>query len=167
MVNRDVYIDQTIQFLNHVGICTEERPLPGNTFLAGICIEHGTLLVDRQKLSFPGDILHEAGHIATTPSIYRADMNGDLNPSMNTSLGDDIAAILWSYAALKALGLPPEFLFHEQGYKGASEWYIENFGTGNYVGLPLLEWMGMTYGIEKATQHQCAPYPAMIRWLRE
>lgn len=167
MENNEIYLDRTIHFLNQIGIKTEERPLYENTFLPGLCIERGTLLVDRQKLNFPGDILHEAGHIATTPSSFREDMNGDLNPSMNTSLGDDIAAILWSYAALKAIDLPPEFLFHEHGYKGSSAWYIENFTSGNYVGLPLLEWMGMTYGIEKAAQHQYPPYPHMIRWLRE
>lgn len=42
-----------------------------NTLLAGIAIREGVIIVDAEKLSYPGDLLHEAGHIAVTPAHKR------------------------------------------------------------------------------------------------
>jgi hypothetical protein len=109
-------------------------------------------------LKYPGDLLHEAGHIAVTeerlrPLIGTEEMDNDW-----PSLGDEIAAILWSYAALSHLNLDPKVVFHPDGYKGASDWFIEQFNNKNYMGLPLLEWMGLCLEKEK--------FPIMDKWTR-
>ena len=39
--------------------------------LPGLAIEHGAILVDEQRLSHPGDILHEAGHLAVADPVGR------------------------------------------------------------------------------------------------
>jgi len=66
--------------------------------------------------------------------------------------------MLWSYAAAQAIGVPPEIVFHPAGYRGGSQWILDNFRQGSYLGLPLLVWMGLT-------THE--DFPRMTRWLRE
>ena len=55
-----------------------------------------------------------------------------------------MAVLLWSYAAAKKIGLAPEVVFHEDGYKGEAIWLREQFESKNYIGLPLLQWLGLT-----------------------
>ena len=40
--------------------------------MPGLTIVDGTLVVDAVRLAWPGDILHEAAHIALTPPSRRA-----------------------------------------------------------------------------------------------
>ena len=71
--------------------------------------------------------------------------------------GEEIAAILWSYAAACFLNLDPKIVFHPNGYKNNSEWLIEAFKNKNYIGLPLLEWMSLCNKKE---------FPKMKKWIR-
>ena len=149
------------QFLAEIGIPTQEVELTVETFLPGILIENGGLLLDPTKLLYPGDILHEAGHLAVMPAAERAQLAGNVmagKPAQQGIDGDEIVAMLWSYAAAQAIGVPPEIVFHPDGYRGSSQWILNNFGQGNYTGLPLLVWMGLT---------TTESFPHMTRWLRE
>ncbi|MGK4568094.1 hypothetical protein [Flavobacterium sp. 3HN19-14] len=83
------------------------------------------------------------------------------------SQGDEMAAMLWSCAAAEALELPLEFVFHPNGYKGSSEWLIDNYRNKTYTGLNLLEWFGMTLSEKRAAQENKAAFPVMQRWLRD
>jgi hypothetical protein len=165
-LERGQLIAQVTTFLNGIGIATRPASLEEETFLPGVKIEAGGILYDFEKLQHPGDLLHEAGHIAVVPMEERKHMTGNVGMENKNAMGDEIAAILWSYAALKAIGLPLETVFHQDGYKGQSDWHIENFEGGNYIGLPLLEWFGMTAGAKKSSELGVEPFPAMIRWLR-
>ncbi|MGY3091513.1 hypothetical protein ACVWYF_004581 [Hymenobacter sp. UYAg731] len=149
------------QFLAEIGIPTQEVELTVDTFLPGILIEGGGLLIDPARLLYPGDILHEAGHLAVTPAAERAQLSGNVlagKPDQHGIDGDEILAMLWSYAASEALGISPEVVFHPDGYRNASAWILDNFRQGIYPGLPLLVWMGLT-----TTEN----FPKMTRWLRE
>jgi hypothetical protein len=149
------------QFLVEIGIPTQEVELTVDTFLPGILIENGGLLIDPAKLLYPGDILHEAGHLAVTPAAERAQLSGNVMAGkldQNGVDGEEIVAMLWSYAASEAIGLPPEIVFHPDGYRNASSWILDNFRQGVYPGLPLLVWMEMT---------TTEGFPKMTRWLRE
>jgi Aspartyl/Asparaginyl beta-hydroxylase len=159
--------NQITAFLEKIGMSCGFDHLPDPTFLPGIDIRGEAVIIDREKLQYPGDLLHEAGHIAVTPAAERALLSGNVGENDPNAMGQEIAAILWSYAALKAAGLPEEVVFHPQGYKGQSDWHIENFKAGRYIGLPLLEWMGLCAGPEKAQALGIAPFPAMIRWMRD
>jgi hypothetical protein len=64
------------------------------------------------------------------------------------------------------MGLAPEVVFHPAGYKGSSEKLIEIYRDG-FVGVPLLQWMGLTLDRKRAAEASVAPFPQMIRWLRE
>lgn len=115
----------------------------------------GTLYFDPEKLKYPGDLLHEAGHLAILPSEQRLNAGDDFAGDG----GNEMAAIAWSYAASVHLELPPEVLFHEAGYKGEAAWLAENFSSGTYIGLPMLEWKRMT---DAAGENA---YPRMLHWL--
>ena len=43
---------------------------------------------------------------------------------------------------------------------------IDNFTSGRYIGLPLLQWFGMTLEPRQAAEHGVAPFPHMLRWMR-
>lgn len=104
-----------------------------------------------------GDILHEAGHIAVTPKEQRILIGTTkINSSWPTD-GDEIVAILWSYAACCHLKLDLEVVFHPNGYKNDSNWLIEQFTNKNYIGLPLLEWMDL---------YKKEEFPVMRKWIR-
>ena len=154
------YLPAMRQFLAEIGIPTQEVELTADTFLPGILIDGGGLLIDPTRLLYPGDILHEAGHLAVTPAAERAQLSGNLmagKPDQNGTDGEEIVAMLWSYAASQDLGMPPEIVFHPQGYRDASEWMLHNFRQNSYPGLPLLVWMGLT---------TTEDFPRMTRWLR-
>jgi len=137
------------------------EPLAASGFLPGILIKNGTLLIDPEQLTYPGDLLHEAGHIAVMPAADRHLLNDNVNDSAGQGPGEEMAAIAWSWAALQQLQLPAEFLFHPDGYKGGSATYIQAFAEHGGFGHPLLNWYGMC-----APAGQPEGYPKMQRWLR-
>lgn len=153
-----------LDFLHSIGISVVEKELPNDTFLPGLSIGPNCLEVDYNKLLYPGDILHEVGHLAVTPSSDRALIGTNEMPEEWPTQGDEIATMLWSYAASVHLQLPIEYVFHPNGYKNQSEWLIENYSKGNYIGLPLLEWMGLA---SKETNDANNSFPKMIKWLRD
>ncbi len=151
-------VEDIAAFLNEVGVPCRSAPLPEATFLPGLLLEAGALVFDPERLAFPGDLLHEAGHIATAAPSARTQLSGNI---VGTP-GDEMAAIAWSYAACMHLGLDVRVLFHPAGYKGGSESLIASFATRQPVGVPLLAWYGMT---TVATGTDGA-FPAMRCWLR-
>jgi hypothetical protein len=140
-------------FLIGIGLPVHAGAVPDRTFLPGIHVANGVLIVDEARLTYPGDLLHEAGHLAVTPAARRNSVDGDAGEDG----GEEMAAIAWSYAAALHLGLAPEVVFHAAGYRGGSGSMIENFSAGRYIGVPFLKWIGLTGD----------DYPAMTRWLRD
>lgn len=157
---RDEMIEQITGFLRSIGIPVEAAPLPEGTFLPGMAIRRGVLVFDPAQDFQPGDLLHEAGHLAVADPAARGD-----EPFVSSD-GDELATLAWSWAAACHLGLPANSLFHDQGYKGDGAWLAETFGAGHYPGLPLLQFYGMTIAPEAATPDGAPPYPHMTRWVR-
>jgi len=151
-----------LDWLGKIGLTVRLAPLGADTFLPGVTLEPGGLIVDPERLLYPGDLLHEAGHLATMLPAQRASTGSNTGSDM----GSEIAAQTWSYAAAVHLGLPPETVFHHPtGYKGAAQNLIQIYRDGN-AGVPLLQWMGLTLDPTRAAATSIAPYPHMIRWLR-
>lgn len=165
MSNPADYIEPILTFIRQSGIGVQAETIDEPTFLPGILIRKGQLIYDPEKLSYPGDLLHEAGHIAVCEPEKREQLSDNVLES-GSSDGEEVAAILWSYAASVKISLPDEVLFHPDGYKGQSDWFIENFQNKTYIGLPLLQWMGMAYDSETAERNHQPAYPEMLRWLR-
>ncbi len=149
-------------FLNEIGLPVEIGEIHHPTFLPGIYVGSGILRVDPASLSWPGDLLHEAGHLALLTEHERQQVAGNVGDDG----GDELGAIAWSYAAALHLGLDPNVVFHEHGYHGGSQSILENFAAGRYFGVPTLQWRGMTLDERSARTSGVKPYPHMLRWLR-
>ncbi|WP_378179107.1 hypothetical protein [Aquimarina sp. SS2-1] len=161
VIKEDI-IKKIFQFLESLPIPIQFSEIPTETFLPGIKIEKGTILVDANKLTHPGDILHEAGHIAVSIPEERIHLNNNVTENNTTKEGEELAAMLWSYAAILEMGLAAEIVFHPDGYKGESDWILNQYRNQVYIGLPLLQWMGLTY-----LDTEESSFPHMKKWLRE
>lgn len=155
-----------IHFLAQIGISVIETDLPDDCFLPGLQLKGSSILMDPKKMKYPGDLLHEAGHIAVTESHLRPLIGSDEMDPDWPSAGDEIVTMLWSFAALRHLDLPTNFVFHPEGYKGQADWLVESYDSGTYIGLPLLEWMGLCNSPEKAAKEGTEAFPYMIKWMR-
>lgn len=159
-------LNKILSFLDEIKINTIEKELEDTTFLPGLDLGSNCIYIDFSKLKYPGDILHEAGHLAVTASEERAHIGTPKMPKDWPTQGDEIGAMLWSYAAAHHLNLPLDFVFHPNGYKGSSDWLIDSYKNGNYIGLPFLEWAGLTLGNDRALVENKEAFPIMQQWLR-
>jgi len=159
--------DRLVNFVRGIGIPVNIEVINEATFLPGLAIRQGGLVVDKEKLLYPGDILHEAGHLAVMPPEIRQSMDGDLDAAKDLELSGELMAIPWSYAACLHLGLEPEVVFHKNGYKSGGDSIIDNFTKGRYFGVPMLQWIGLCYEPHRAKEHNAEGFPKMLKWLRE
>ncbi|MEQ7798606.1 hypothetical protein ABDJ41_02235 [Pedobacter sp. ASV1-7] len=156
-----------LSFLKEIGIAVIERELSESTFLPGLSLGPNCIYVDYSRLLYPGDLLHEAGHLAVTTSEQRNQIGTTAADANWPTDGEEIGAILWSYAALKHIGIPAQIVFHENGYKNDSQWLIDNFSNGIYIGLPFLEWIGIALGKERAEKEGKSEFPLVLKWIRD
>jgi hypothetical protein len=160
-------IDTICRFLASIGLPPIIGPLPPDTLLPGVTIIGGRLAVDPEQVRWPGDLLHEAGHIAVTPAALRARLDG-------SDLADDVAehageaeATAWAYAATRAIGLDPAVLFHPGGYHGKGQRLAFTYAAGCYPGAAGLITGGLALSAAAARDSGMQAYPHMQRWLRE
>jgi hypothetical protein len=158
----DPLTDRIVAFLHEIGLSARAGTIPEATVLPGIVVEHGGLMFDPEKLRFPCDLLHEAGHLAVVPPERRAAVHRDVG----SDPAEEMMAIAWSYAAAIHLGIDPALLFHHE-YKGGGPAILAAFAGGSGFGVPMLQWVGLTYDAEEARAQGAKPYPHMRRWLRE
>ena len=154
-------VDKIVNFLIEIGLEVTKAHLHQQTFLPGISVDHGVILIDESRLLYPGDLLHEAGHLAVIPSHKRKQTQDNVSKKAS----EEMMAIAWSYAALVHLELEPSVVFHEGGYRGWSEALIENFTQGRYIGVPMLQWIGITVEERRGKETGTRPYPNMIKWM--
>jgi hypothetical protein len=139
-------------FLTSAGIPFAVTPLTGPSFVPGLAINAGVIQIEPDGEAHPGDLLHEAGHIAVATPGCRAALS-----EVGIDGGDEMAAIAWSVAAARACGVPLDVLFHADGYKGGANNLVADWEAGQPFGVPLLTWYGMT---------SAETFPVMTRWLR-
>lgn len=157
----DKAFEASVQFIKSLGINVHFKTLDPAQILPGISIEQGAIFIEEKQLLFPGDVLHEAGHIAVVPLAERHTLNKETIGKRTDAPAEEMMAIAWSYAACIHLQLPPEFVFHENGYKGGGSSICENFKNGQYFGVPMLQYRGMCCATPNNHQN---PYPVMINW---
>lgn len=156
-------VRQIADFLISIGLEVRAEPLLEGTFLPGMFVDHGALVIDEERLCYPGDLLHEAGHLAVAAPSRRRRFHGNVGQRA----GEEMMAIGWSYAAALHLGIDPVVVFHADGYRGGSASLLENFAEGRYLGVPLLQWVGLTAEPKPAAALGIPPYPHMRKWLRD
>jgi hypothetical protein len=157
----DPLIDQLARFIAEIGLPIAPATLDEPTLLPGLTTRRGMLLVDEQRLAYPGDLLHEAGHLAVCDPALRPTLE-----TVGDDPGEEMATIAWSYAAALHLGLDPAVVFHAGGYRGGAAELLEALEGGALVGQPLLEWFGLTLTAKSAAAKGLPAFPHMLRWLR-
>lgn len=160
----DDLTQRIVNFLITVGLEVRAERIEESTFLPGIQIQHGVLIVDESRLKYPGDLLHEAGHLAIVGPEKRRRMGSDAGIKMH----EEMAAIAWSWAALTHLRIAPSVVFHADGYKGGSQSLIDAFSNRCGPGIPILARMGLcsdpNAGVD-AIHNNLPEFPTMTRWL--
>lgn len=151
-----------VDFIQSIGIEVRKETISEKTFLPGILINKGAMIIDEERLLYEGDLLHEAGHIATLTPEKRVEVYNDVSKNP----GDEMATLAWSYAAGRFLDIDPRIIFHDNGYKGESKWLAEHFSTGGDIGVPLLDWMELTISKNMAKEED-ESFPIMKKWIRE
>lgn len=157
-------IEIIIEFLRGIGLKVLLEQHEGSSFLPGIRIKTGSLSIDPSQVLYPGDILHEAGHLATVPYSIRCKLDGVL-PDIDLHRAAELMSLAWSYAACLKLQFGPEVVFHAEGYKGEAEHLIRNFEEGIYIGLPMLQYRQMAYDEKNAAILNVEPFPYMQNWI--
>jgi hypothetical protein len=155
--------ERMVAFLRAIGLAVQPGEVAGDAVVPGIRVVHGVLLYDPARLKFPGDLLHEAGHLAVKPPADRTRAEADLG----NDPAEEMMAISWSYAAALHLQIPPEVVFHSAGYRGGSASLLHNFADGRYLAVAMLQWIGLTYDAKQAEALGVAPFPKMRAWLRQ
>jgi hypothetical protein len=138
----DPLTERLADFIRGLGSGVRAGALPDKTFLPGLDIQFGAIVVDEEKLAYPGDLLHEAGHIAVSAPATR---NG---------------------ARLAPTDGDPAVVFHPGGYKSGSNALITAFTSAANPGVPLLQYFGMTVEPKFAAARGVTPFPHMLRWMR-
>jgi len=150
-----------LPFLEEIGIAVDWIGAEKEQLLGGLAIVNGRLLIDPETPVWPGDLLHEAGHIAVVDAADRPALGPiDADPV------DEMAAIAWSYAASFPCEVTPRQLFHDGGYRGDSAALIASFATGHFIGAPMLGLYGMTADLRTALAEGLPAFPVLSRWLR-
>ncbi len=173
------------KFLSQLGFCVHPASATAG-FLEGVRIEKGCVLaIDLAHPHSLGNLLHEAGHLAVIPSLFRAEISGDVDESLatladaymeNASLflaepthflqenplvrgllqAGDQEAMAWSYAAALAAGVDPGIVFSEDYQEGLS---------GVLFGLRMNAHPGI-HGLAAGGMTTQKLYPRMTRWLQ-
>lgn len=147
-------------FVRSLGIDVQASSIDWKTQFPGLEIRAGAVLVDESRLIHPGNILHEAGHIAVHDPVGRK------RTKFSPTRGEELGALAWSYAAVVHLGLSPELVFYPGSYHGWDTALLENFAEGRYLGVPMLQRYGMSLEQRAACERGLNPYPHMLRWVR-
>lgn len=153
-------VTKLADFVRSIGIDVYPCAIDWKTRFPGLEIRAGDVLVDETQLIHPGNILHEAGHIAVHDPARRT------HPKFSPAKGEELSALAWSYAAVLHLGLSADVVFYPGSYQGWDTSLIANFSEGRYIGVPLLQRYGMTVEPRFASSLGVAPYPHMLRWIR-
>jgi hypothetical protein len=156
-------IERITGFLESIGLPCRRGTILDATVLPGILLQDGGLVYDADKLLHPGDLLHEAGHLA----VMSPERRMRARPTVGKYAAEEMMAIAWSFAAAVHLHLDPAVVFHEGGYRGGSASLIAAFSAETPVGVPMLQWLGMTLDAKAAAAAGVASYPAMIQWLND
>ncbi len=169
-----------LAFLEEIGLACSPGEVAADTFLPGVVIRDGALCYDSARLSSPGDLLHEAGHLAAVPACWRGQIQGDVDASL-VALADvypdaagivhtDLFPIAWSFAAARHIGIDPACIFDAGGYGAQSGGdpaiLASQLEAGLFPGIAMLANAGLCAapppfgdGLDPA------PYPQMKRWL--
>jgi hypothetical protein len=159
-------LERILAFLERIGVAAREQAIDEPTFLPGIRVTGGVLVFDRTRLDWPGDLLHEAAHVALTSAARRPALDDALDAEPPDAIGE-VEAIAWSFAAATHLDVPLDQLFHAGGYRGHSQGLALAYSLGVYHGASGLAALGLCAVGVQAQSLGVRAYPHMLCWLRD
>jgi hypothetical protein len=156
--------EEIVAFLERIGIPAPvtDLPDPEACFLPGVRLDAGRVLHDPARLRWPGDLLHEAGHLAVLEPALRPRLSGGAELEGVDMLALESAAMSWSYAAALHIGIDPAAVFHAGGYRGRGPQLLAQLRLGVAPGLHVLERGGMT---SRLAGSDGIAFPQMRAWL--
>ena len=181
-------IDKVCTFLHEIGISVNVQE-GVNGFLNHIIIKDGGLIID--PICCIMNILHEAGHIATMPKLYRHLMNDNVTAAMKYAYEDidkmnlpldhplqrailqasEQEAITWGWIAGRHLNFAPNIIFSNKEEKFAFEGEAEEVRRNHELIRFPLGAHGLAAGgfcqVGILNPYNPLPqYPKLIRWLQ-
>lgn len=159
-------------------VATEQADAAG--FLDDVAIRSGTIHYRRDAA--PSNLLHEAGHLACIPTIFR-DHAEDALSGVFRIMGEAFAerleqtgnpgdpliraimqcsdpeATAWAWAFGVRCGVPPEIAILDSEYGGDGDGVRLQVSTGMYIGINGLRAGGMI--------HSVRAYPALDKWVQD
>ena len=166
--------------LNKIGL----QAVFGNvsdSFLSGVKIENGTLIVDRScSIS---NLLHEAGHLAVLPKEYRVQANDDLSivllkmydevdcskeENRRYMQCEDAESTAWAYAFGLKCGVPFDLIIDDEQYDGTGRDVLESLKHGSGFGVNGLARMGWCASSIIHSKASGLPiYPNLVKWIND
>ncbi|MGZ8796002.1 MAG: hypothetical protein ACXW2F_01560 [Thermoanaerobaculia bacterium] len=68
----------------------------------------------------------------------------------------EFTAIAWTWAASRHLDIEPADTFHEEVISGNGPTLLENFSTGRFVGVPMLQYWGLAVSRRRTPLHKAS-----------
>jgi hypothetical protein len=178
---------RVLKFLADIGLEFRLVDEANNGFINHIQIKNGVLLID--PYSPAPDILHEAGHLAVTPSRWRRLASGnmadvhrlmfyDLNemnlhpdhPLSRAAINSgDVEATAWAWAAGKHIGLEDHeiIVFNDpSAYNGDGKGIAFMLHSCTYFGIHGLQHAGFCRAGNFGYKH-LPKYPELAFWLQQ
>lgn len=176
-------LNRVISFLVEIGL--QAYVEPGATgFIEDIRIDAGTLYLDPD--CHVSGLLHEAGHLAITPKIYRHWMTGNLFSGMRNMLDDTTArstdpdspifraviqcsdpeATAWAWAAGIHLGIAPEKIIMDHEYDGAGADIRFALSLNRFIGINGLRHAGFCATSKRSARPAECTFPNLNFWLQ-
>lgn len=147
------------------------------SFLPGVRIHHGTLEIAPDARI--NDVLHEAGHLAVTPTRFRSYLHDNIEAGMERAFdacsadedpdarallhADEQAATAWSYAFGRSLGLDARTIIADSDFDGTGSSQRLAQRIGRHPGIQSLRGGGMCAYNYHRDQPQ---WPQLLRWLQ-
>lgn len=191
-LDRQRWTGAVIDFLRRIGLRVDEATSTAQlagSFLPDVLVQEGGLVIDAAK-AFPGDVLHEAAHLAVIPAQFRPFANGDLNEveermarylnenpmGLATYPEDPLSrailqaaeaeATAWQYAAAVEIGLPERWIFPMKSYDGTRVSLLRSLRHNQYMGINGLRAAGWTTLRPNPHQPHIPTYPKLKFWLQ-
>ncbi len=74
LVFENQFTQKIVDFIQSIGIEVRKETISEKTFLPGILINKGVMIIEEERLLYEGDLLHEVGHIATLTPEKRVEV---------------------------------------------------------------------------------------------
>lgn len=188
MANTDPRKSLTLRcfrFLGSIGLAVHEET-GASGFTPGVDIRNGELFVDL-AVATPSNLLHEAGHLATTPGQYRKLMQTDVQGGQREMLDSidreeieidsplfraimqccDTEATAWAWAAGTHLGIPDDLIIADEDYQDEGESVRSCLAHNSYLGINGLAHAGFCCTRPHHTEITGKPaYPTLAFWIQ-